>query len=101
MKGQTKTQNQSLSKAELISSMADLSGLSKANSTRALNAMTHSIQTELSQGNEIHLLGFGTFCVTKRKARDGRNPRTGETIKLPSTTLPKFKVGKNLKEAIA
>jgi DNA-binding protein HU-beta len=101
MKGQTKIQNQSLSKAELISSMADLSGLSKADSTRALDAITQSIQTELSQGNEIRLLGFGTFCVKKRKARKGRNPKTGETIKIAATTLPKFKAGKNLKEAIA
>lgn len=101
MKDQTKNQKRSLSKAELISSMADLSGLSKTDSTRALDAMTHSIQTELSQGNEVRLLGFGTFCVKKREARDGRNPRTGKTIKLPATTLPKFKAGKNLKEAIA
>lgn len=101
MKGQTKIQNQPLSKAGLILSMADLSGLSTADSTRALDAITQSIQTELSKGNEIRLTGFGTFCVTKRKARDGRNPRTGKTIKIAATTLPKFKAGKNLKEAIA
>lgn len=101
MKGQTKTKKQSLSKAELISSMVDFSGLSKADSTRALDAITQSIQTELSQGNEIRITGFGTFCVKKREAREGRNPRTGKTIKLAATTLPKFKAGKNLKEAIA
>jgi DNA-binding protein HU-beta len=101
MKGQTKTKKQSLSKAELISSVVNLSGLSKADSTRALDAITQSIQTELSQGNEIRLTGFGTFCVTKRKARDGHNPRTGKPIKIAATTIPKFKAGKNLKESIA
>ena len=101
MKGQTKIQNQSLSKAELISSIADLSGLSKADSTRALDAMTQSIQKELSQGSDVSLMGFGTFCVKKRDARDGRNPRTGKAIKIAATTLPKFKAGKNLKESIA
>jgi len=101
MKGQTKTKKQSLSKAELISSMANLSGLSKADSTRALDAILQSIQTELAQGNDVRLIGFGTFCVKKREARDGRSPRTGKTIKLAATTLPKFKAGKNLKEAIA
>ena len=101
MKEQTRIKKETLSKAELISSMADLSGLSKADSTRALDAIIASIQTELAQGNDVRLLGFGTFCVKKREARDGRNPRTGKTIKLPATTLPKFKAGKNLKEAIA
>ena len=101
MKEQPRNKKEPLSKAELISSIADLSGLSKADSTRALDAMTQSIQKELSQGNEIRLLGFGTFCVKKRKAREGRNPKTGETIKIAATTLPKFKAGKNLKEAIA
>lgn len=101
MKGQTKSKKESLSKAELISSIADLSELTKADSTRALDAILQSIQTELSQGNDIRLTGFGTFCVKKREAREGRNPRTGKTIKIAATTLPKFKAGKNLKEAVA
>ena len=99
MKEQTRIKKETLSKAELISSMVDLSGLSKADSTRALDAIIASIQTELVQGNDVRLIGFGTFCVKKREARDGRNPRTGKTIKLAATTLPKFKAGKNLKEA--
>ena len=101
MKEQTKHKKESLSKAELISSMADLSGLTKTDSTRALDAILQSIQKELSQGNYIRLIGFGTFCVKKREARDGHNPRTGKKIKIAATTLPKFKAGKNLKEAIA
>lgn len=101
MKEQTKNKKESLSKAELISSMANLSGLSKADSTRALDAITQSIQTGLLQGNDVRLTGFGTFCVKKREARNGRNPRTGKTIKIAATTFPKFKAGKNLKEAIA
>jgi DNA-binding protein HU-beta len=101
MKGQTKSKKESLSKKDMISSIANFSGLSKADSTRALDAIIQSIQKELAQGNDIRLTGFGTFCVKKRKARDGRNPRTGKTIKIAATTLPKFKAGKNLKEAIA
>lgn len=101
MKGKTKIKKESLSKAELISSVVNLSGLTKADSTRAIDAIIQSIQTELSQGNDVRLTGFGTFCVKKREARDGRNPRTGKTIKIGATTFPKFKAGKNLKEAIA
>jgi DNA-binding protein HU-beta len=101
MKRQTKNKKESLSKAELISSISDLSGLAKVDSTRALDAIIKSIQKELAQGNNIRLTGFGTFYVKKREARDGRNPRTGKTIKIAATTLPKFKAGKNLKEAIA
>lgn len=101
MKGKTKIKKESLSKAELISSVVNLSGLTKADSTRAIDAIIQSIHTELSQGNDVRLTGFGTFCVKKREARDGRNPRTGKTIKIAATTFPKFKAGKNLKEAIA
>lgn len=101
MKGQTKNKKESLTKKDLISSVANFSGLSNADSTRALDAIIQFIQKELAQGNDIRLTGFGTFCVKKREARDGRNPRTGKTIKIAATTLPKFKVGKNLKEAIA
>lgn len=101
MKGQTKNKKESLSKEEMISSVADLSGLTKADSTRALDAIVQSIQTELAQGNDIRLIGFGTFSVKKREARDGHNPRTGKKIKIAATTLPKFKADKSLKEAIA
>ncbi len=101
MKGQDKNKKEFLSKNGLISSVADLSGLTKTNSTRALDAIIQSIQKELVQGNDIRLMGFGSFSVKKQKARDGRNPRTGKKIKIVATTLPKFKAGKNLKEAIA
>jgi len=100
MKGQTRNKKESLSKEDLISSVANLSGLSKADSTRVLDAIIQSIQKELAQGNDIRLMGFGTFCVKKREARDGHNPRTGKKIKIAATTLPKFKAGKSLKEKL-
>jgi len=85
----------------LVSSIAELSGLSKADSTRALEAMIQSIQKGLKEGKAVNLVGFGAFSITKREARDGRNPRTGETIKIAASKTPKFRSGKTLKEAIA
>ena len=101
MKGQTRNKKESLTKKDLISSVANFSGLSKVDSTHALDAIIQSIQKELALGNDIRLTGLGTFCVKKREARDGRNPKTGKTIKIAATILPKFKASKNLKEAIA
>ena len=90
-----------MNKQSLIASIAELSGLSKADSTRALEAMIQSIQKALKNGNNVSLIGFGTFRVTKRDARDGHNPRTGKKIKIPATKYPKFRPGKLLKEALA
>ena len=90
-----------MNKEGLVASLAELSGLSKKDSTRALDAMIQSIQKGLKVGNDVSITGFGTFCITKRKAREGRNPRTGETIKIAASKNPKFRAGKNLRESIA
>ena len=90
-----------MNKEGLVTSIAELSGLSKKDSTQALDAMIQSIQKGLKDGNDVSLTGFGTFGVTKRKAREGRNPRTGEKIKIAASKSPKFRAGKNLRESIA
>src|SRR5437867_1531829 len=93
----TKTMN----KDALIASVSEISDLSKTDSTKALEAIIQSIQLGLKNGKEVRITGFGTFGITKRKAREGRNPRTGKTIKIAASNHPKFKAGKILKESIA
>lgn len=90
-----------MTKANLITEISEITGLSKADSTRALDGMLQSIQTELKKGNDVSVTGFGTFSVAQREARDGRNPRTGETLKIPAKKHTKFRAGKTLREAIA
>ena len=90
-----------MSKGDLIESVAKTAALSKAKATIAVNAVFDTISTSLKKGKDVTLVGFGTFSVTKRKARNGRNPQTGETIKIKATKAPKFKAGKGLKEAVA
>lgn len=90
-----------MNKSTFITSVAVLSGLSKTSSTLALEAMIQSIQKTLKDGKDVRLSGFGIFDVAHRPERDGRNPRTGVTIKLAASKLPKFRAGKALKEAIA
>lgn len=89
-----------MNKNDLISSVAADSGLSKADATKAVDAVFDSIEKSLSGGNEVRLVGFGTFSVANRKASTGRNPRTGESIQIPASKQPKFKAGKGLKEAV-
>ena len=89
-----------MNKNDLISSVAADSGLSKADATKAVDAVFDSIEKSLKGGNEVRLVGFGTFSVADRKASTGRNPRTGETIQIPASKQPKFKAGKGLKEAV-
>ena len=89
-----------MNKNDLISSVAADSGLSKADATKAVDAVFDSIEKSLSGGNEVRLVGLGTFSVAKRKASTGRNPRTGESIQIPASKQPKFKAGKGLKEAV-
>jgi DNA-binding protein HU-beta len=89
-----------VNKNDLISSVAADSGLSKADATKAVDAVFDSIEKSLKSGNEVRLVGFGTFSVADRKASTGRNPRTGETIQIPASKQPKFKAGKGLKEAV-
>jgi DNA-binding protein HU-beta len=89
-----------MTKADLIDNVASSTGLTKADASRAVDATLDSISTGLKKGQKITLVGFGTFAVTKRKARKGRNPRTGEEIKIAASKTPKFTPGKALKEAV-
>ncbi len=89
-----------MNKSELIDAVANEAGLSKADSARAVDAMTGSISKALQRGDSVSLVGFGTFQVKKRGARMGRNPRTGETIKIKASKMPSFKAGKSLKDAV-
>ena len=102
MKKSAEKKNQkTLNKADLVSSISDLSGLSKADSTLALEGLTESIKKWLKDGKDIRIHGLGTFLVAKRAARMGRNPRTGIEIKIAASKLPRFRASKILKEAIA
>jgi len=89
-----------VNKNDLISVVADASGLSKADSGKAVEAVFACITDALKGGGEVRVTGFGTFTVTTRKASTGRNPRTGETIQIPETRQPKFKAGKTLKDSV-
>ncbi len=90
-----------MNKSELISAIAQGSGLTKKNSEKALNAMLEAIATALSQGDKVQLVGFGTFETKNRSARMGRNPATGEPAQIPAARIPQFKAGKDLIEAVA
>jgi len=89
-----------MNKAELIDAVANSADLSKASAARALDAALDSITKTLKKGDAVTLVGFGTFMVRKRAARMGRNPRTGEAIKIKASKVPAFKAGKALKDAI-
>ena len=89
-----------MNKNDLISKVADSTGLSKADSSNAVDAVIESIIGAMKSGDDVRLVGFGTFSVANRKASEGRNPRTGEKINIPASRQPKFKAGKGLKEAL-
>ena len=89
-----------MNKSELIESVASNSGLSKADAQRAVEAVVHSITDSLRNGDQVTIVGFGTFLVRQRGARTGRNPRTGETIDIAASRVPAFKAGKSLKESL-
>jgi len=89
-----------MNKAELIDKVAAAAELNKASATRAVEAVLDGISTSLKNGEQVTLSGFGTFSVTTRAARTGRNPRTGESIAIPASKNPKFKAGKGLKDAV-
>ena len=89
-----------MNKNDFISQVADDAGLSKADATKAVDAVLDNIAGSLSNGGEVRLVGFGTFSVTHRKATTGRNPRTGESIQIKASNQPKFKAGKALKDAV-
>jgi DNA-binding protein HU-beta len=89
-----------MTKAELIDKISSGTGLSKADATKALETTLNSIRTALKKGQKVTFVGFGTFSVTKRKSRKGRNPRTGDVITIPAAKIPKFTAGKSFKDAI-
>ena len=89
-----------MNKNDLIASVADSSGLSKADAGKAVDSVLDNITSALQGGNEIRLVGFGTFSVAQRKATTGRNPQTGASIQIPASKQPKFKAGKALKDAV-
>ena len=89
-----------MNKSELIEYIAKQTDLSKADAGRALEATIGAVRTTLKKGGTVSLVGFGSFSVTKRPARKGRNPRTGAEIKIKSAKVPKFRPGKGLKDAL-
>jgi len=89
-----------MNKSELIDAIAGASDLSKADAGRALDGFTTAVTNALKDGDSVSLVGFGTFAVKHRAARSGRNPRTGETIKIKESNNPSFKAGKALKDAV-
>ena len=89
-----------MNKNDLVSAVAGKAGLSKADAAKAVDGMFESVSGALSSGDEVRIVGFGTFSVANRKATTGRNPRTGEAINIPASRQPKFKAGKGLKAAV-
>lgn len=87
-----------MNKTELIAHIADQSDISKAAAARALESIFDAVKKTLKKGNSVNLVGFGTFAAGKRLARTGRNPRTGEVIKIKAAKVPKFRPGKGLKD---
>lgn len=90
-----------MNKAELVSAVAEKTGMSKKDSEKAVNAAFDTITEALAAGDKVQLVGFGGFETKKREARMGRNPKTKEAIEIPATTIPVFKAGKALKEKTA
>ena len=89
-----------MNKQELILQVADMSGLTKNDASSAVEAVFGCISGALKKGDEVRLVGFGTFSVSKRKASTGRNPRTGEPMTIAASSQPKFKAGKGLKDSV-
>lgn len=89
-----------MNKQELVDKVAEASDLSKVKAYEAVEAIFDIIKTSLKGGDDVRLVGFGTFTVSDRAATTGRNPRTGEAIKIPASKQPKFKAGKELKDAV-
>lgn len=90
-----------MNKNELIEELSDKTGFTKSDTQKFLNAYIDSVSKALRKGKEVQLVGFGTFKVTKRKARTGRNPQTGKELKIPAKKVPAFRPGKALKETVA
>lgn len=90
-----------MNKADVIDAVAESADISKAAASRAVDAVLEVIAKSLSNGDQVTLIGFGTFSVRDRAARSGRNPRTGEPLQIPASKLPAFKAGKALKDAVS
>ena len=89
-----------MNKNDLVSAVASSTGMSKADSAKAVEGVFDAISGDLSSGGDVRIVGFGTFSVVNRKATTGRNPRTGQAIQIPASKQPKFKAGKGLKDAV-
>jgi DNA-binding protein HU-beta len=89
-----------VNKNDLVAKVADKTGLSKSDAGKAVDGVFDAISEALKGGDEVRLVGFGTFAVAARAASEGRNPRTGDKIKIPASKQPKFKPGKGLKDAV-
>ena len=89
-----------MNKNDLVAAVASNTGLSKADAAKAVDGVFKSMTGALRRGDDVRLVGFGTFSVVDRKASIGRNPRTGERIQIPAARRPKFKSGKNLKQSV-
>jgi len=89
-----------VNKNDLVAAVATETGLSKADASKAVDGVFGAITNTLQSGDEVRLVGFGTFSVAQRAATEGRNPRTGEKIQIPASKQPKFKAGKGLKDAV-
>ena len=89
-----------MNKNDLVAAVSDSTGLSKSDSSKAVDGVFHAISASLSKKEEVRLVGFGTFSIAHRKATMGRNPRTGEAIQIKASNQPKFKAGKGLKDAV-
>ena len=93
--------DKSISKKDLITAVAKETGLKNTEATKAVEALLDSVTQALAKGNEVRLVGFGTFSVVSREARIGRNPRTGDSLKIAAKKAPRFRPGKEFREAIA
>jgi len=89
-----------LNKSELVGRVAEVAGLTKKDTEKVLNAFVEVVQETLGRGEPVGILGFGTFLVRERAAREGRNPRTGQPIQIPATKVPVFRPGRNLRVAV-
>lgn len=89
-----------MNKQELITAISEQAGLTKADAGKALEALTGAIADAMKKGDKVQLVGFGTFETVKKAAREGKNPATGEKIKIPACVAPKFKAGKALKDLV-
>lgn len=89
-----------MKKVELVEAVAETAGLTKADATRAIDATLDAIKGALAKGDKVPLVGFGTFATSERAAREGRNPRTGEVVRIPARTAVTFKAGSALKDAV-